>query len=120
MTASLAPVVPRISQLIRLLGSDNDGECLGAARAIGRTLASVDLDFHDLALSVESSALAANHRPSDHHAMALWILRCGSRLTETERGFVNQMLHWRNEPTERQANWLLSIFERVSQRERRA
>lgn len=42
-------VSDKLTKLIPLLGSDNDGEALGAARAIGRTLQAAGLDFHALA-----------------------------------------------------------------------
>lgn len=42
-------ITDRLQKLIPLLGSDNDGEALGAARAIGRTLQAAGLDFHALA-----------------------------------------------------------------------
>jgi hypothetical protein len=42
--SALAVVAPRIGQLIRLLGSNQDGEVVAAARALGRTLASVNAD----------------------------------------------------------------------------
>jgi hypothetical protein len=119
MSAALAPIGPRLGQLIRMLGSDRDGEVLSAARALGRTLRSINADFHDLAAAIEREAPSANHGPSDHRTMAHWILRSGARLSETERGFVHQMANWRGEPSERQASWLLSIFERASSSERR-
>lgn len=58
MTAAALPtsVLPRVGALLRLLGSDQDGEALGAARALGRTLQSAGLDFHALADAVERPA----------------------------------------------------------------
>jgi hypothetical protein len=86
MTAALAVVAPRIGQLIRLLGSDQDGEVVAAARrALGRTLASVNEDFHTLAdtieRAIERSAPAAHHEYADHRAMARWLLNSGARLS---------------------------------------
>ena len=52
--AGLPPaVVPRLGALLRMLGSPVDGEALGAARAIGRTLNGAGVDFHTLADVVE-------------------------------------------------------------------
>lgn len=45
-------VTERLEKLIPLLGSDNDGAALGAARAIERTLRAASLDFHALAASI--------------------------------------------------------------------
>ena len=51
MAAASLPIAlrPRISALIRMLGSDHDGEALGAARALSRTLNGVGASLHDLA-----------------------------------------------------------------------
>lgn len=114
MSAALAIVAPRIGQLVRLLGSDRDGEVLAAARALGRALKSVDADFHTLAHIIETSAPADNHGSADARAMAAWLIRSGARLSEKERTFICQMATWRGEPSEKQTSWLLSIFERVS------
>jgi hypothetical protein len=111
MTGALAVVGPRVGQLIRMLGSDRDGEVLSAVRALGRTLRSVDRDFHDLAAVIERETAAP--RGSDHRLMAVWLLKSGS-LSAKEQLFVRQMSAWRSEPSEKQAAWLLSIFERVS------
>ena len=46
---AFASIAPRLGALIRVLASPQDGEALGAARAIGRVLTSAGLDFHDLA-----------------------------------------------------------------------
>jgi hypothetical protein len=52
MTNVLAPVADRLGKLLRLLSSDRDGEVIGAARAIVRTLGSAGLDIHALAESL--------------------------------------------------------------------
>jgi hypothetical protein len=52
--STLAPILPKVCRLIRMLGSANDGEALGAARALDRTLRSEGSDFHDLARALES------------------------------------------------------------------
>lgn len=49
-------VSDKLTKLIPLLGSDNDGEALGAARAIGRTLQAAGLDFHALADRIRPGA----------------------------------------------------------------
>ena len=46
-------IAPKVASLVRLLASDQDGEALGAARALGRTLAGAGASFHDLAEAVE-------------------------------------------------------------------
>jgi len=52
MSDALAPIADRVRQLIRLLSSDADGEVLGAARALNRTLKNAKLDIHALADSI--------------------------------------------------------------------
>ena len=49
-----ADIAPKIASLVRLVGSPIDGEALGAARAIGRTLAGAGRDLHWLAGRVEA------------------------------------------------------------------
>jgi hypothetical protein len=49
----LAPIAGKIASLIRLLSSDQDGEVVGAARALVRTLKSTGADIHVLADRVE-------------------------------------------------------------------
>ena len=55
MTAAVIPstLLPRVGALVRLLGSPIDGEALGAARALGRTLQGVGADLHALADRIE-------------------------------------------------------------------
>jgi hypothetical protein len=120
MTAALAVVAPRIGQLIRLLGSDQDGEVVAAARALGRLLASVGEDFHTLADTIERSAPAAHHGCDDHRAMARWLLNSGARLSPKEWAFVANMANRFGSLSDRQEAWLQAIFERVSSESRRA
>ena len=61
---SLNEIAPRLGQLIRMLSSDQDGEALNAARAIGRTLVGAQLDFHALAEFVESAPAPYSYRPT--------------------------------------------------------
>jgi hypothetical protein len=49
---TLASIGPRVSKLLALLSSDHDAEVLAAARAIGRTLGSAGLDWHDVAAAI--------------------------------------------------------------------
>jgi hypothetical protein len=120
MTGALAVVAPRIGQLIRLLGSDQDGEVVAAARALGRTLASVGEDFHTLADTIERSAPAAHHGCDDHRAMARWLLNSGARLSPKEFAFVADMANRFGSLSTRQEAWLLAIYERASAQSRRA
>jgi hypothetical protein len=118
--SALVVVAPRIGQLIRLLGSDQDGEVVAAARALGRTLASVGEDFHTLADTIERAAPATTHHECDHRSMARWLLDSGARLSPKEWSFVSGMSTRLGSLSERQEVWLRAIFERVSSERRRA
>jgi hypothetical protein len=56
MTNVLAPVADKLGKLLRLLSSDRDGEIVGAARAIVRTLDGAGLDIHALAEGIGAPA----------------------------------------------------------------
>lgn len=47
----------RLRKCVLLLSSDQDGEVLSAARAIGRTLTSLGLNWHDFANAIAGPAL---------------------------------------------------------------
>jgi hypothetical protein len=115
--SALAVVAPRIGQLIRMLGSDQDGEVVAAARALGRTLAGAGEDFHSLADAVESSAIETRplqRRPENWRTSARWLINSGAYLSPKERAFAHQMAGWTSEPSERQAQWLEALVERAS------
>ncbi len=64
-------ILPRVAQLLRMLGSDRDGEVVAAAGALRRTLAGAGVDLHDLSAVVESPAAvpaAAPKRPASRKA----------------------------------------------------
>jgi hypothetical protein len=112
---ALAIVAPRLGQLIRLLGSDQDGEVVAAARALRRTLASVDADFHSLAATIERSTPEVSNRGQYWRDMARWLINeSGAHLTPKEQAFVCDMATWPGELTDRQEAWLRAIFERAS------
>lgn len=53
---TLLPALPKVAPLVRLLGSDKDGEVLAAAHGLRRVLAAVGADLNDLATFIESRA----------------------------------------------------------------
>ena len=91
--SSLAPVADKLAKLLRLLSSERDGEVVGAARAIVRTLDGAGLDIHALAEN-----LGINGKKFSE-ADALEIYRRGvedgKRATENE----NVGFHSVDEPT---------------------
>jgi hypothetical protein len=139
MTAAnaLTPITDKVSKLIRLLSSDNDGEVLAAARALRRTLQTSGADLHTLAAAIELSdavklglykagfeddkRATEDAQPvsfhsvdgaSNWHEMALWCQQHSNRLRTNECEFINDMASrtvWR-EPTEKQGKWVKSIY----------
>src|SRR5215471_9574819 len=53
VTSNLAPITGKLGKMIRMLGSDCDGDVIAAARAIKRSLRSEGLDIHELAKAIE-------------------------------------------------------------------
>ncbi|TWB19211.1 hypothetical protein [Nitrospirillum bahiense] len=92
---SLSPIAPRLVKLIPLLGSDQPGEVVATAAAIGRTLAGAGLTWHDVVAALDpspgrlSQSARAAHPNTRVMAETLW--RC-QRLTEWEQGFVGSVL----------------------------
>jgi hypothetical protein len=116
-----APIVNKLTSLIRMLSSDHDGEVIAAARAITRTLKSADLDIHALAERIggiseagmkrlydagydAGTRAAENNQHHGHvdfyntdgttswHDIALFCQRRADRLRDKERDFVNDMM----------------------------
>ena len=56
-TKTFASIADRLGKLIPLLSSDQGGEVIAAATAIGRTLTGVGLDWHDLAQRVAEPSI---------------------------------------------------------------
>jgi len=113
-TRFLTPVAPRLSKLIPRLASNHDGEIVAAARAIGRTLASHRLDWHDLAQAISLPAPAV--RPCDDADWRDLLAFCASRmnlLNGREREFLRSIARWRGDLTERQRKWLEAIAEKL-------
>src|SRR5262249_24203727 len=132
MTPALTNIAPTLGKLVRLLGSDQDQEALGAARAIKRGLSSASLDLSDLAKGLEFSirpdarraAASADNRSSGLQEApgALWQVRemlryCRDhtiRLSPKEYDFVTTLAKRRGSPSERQLEWLCSIYSRLT------
>ena len=112
---------PKVALLIPLLGSDQDGEVLGAVRAIERTLKAAGCDWHDLVKVITSPPIApVQPQPADMvrtpHDVAKWCARYASRLSDRERVFVHDMvgrLVWNGTATEKQSAWLRAIYVRL-------
>ena len=112
-------IAPTIAKLLRLLASDQPGEIIASVHALQRVLSSAELHFHDLANAIEFVARRevpqiASTATSDDNMRE--IIRCcyerADLLSAKELGFVHSMAKWRHKPTEKQMEWLLSIYER--------
>lgn len=123
---ALAPIGDKLAILIPLLASDKDGEVVATARAIGRQLQKTGSDWHDLAARL--TALAATHHPDpdarcggvrDYEEAVDWLitLKPGA-LSGKEQDFILNMSDRlrSGSPTEKQAKWIVDIFEKLSGR----
>ena len=114
MSAALTTVAPMVGKLLRLLGSDKDGEIVASVHALRRVLAGAGLTLHDLAGAID---LPVSHQQSDDadewRTMARTCARHAYALSERERTFVLTMTRWCGHPSRKQLDWLFSIFERV-------
>src|SRR5262245_35195115 len=129
---ALTNIAPQVTKLLRLLASPIDGEALGAARALKRVLSSASLDLHDLAKVLEFSirhdarraAATAHNRSSGLQEApgAPWQVRemlryCRDhaiQLSPKEYDFVATLTNRRGPPSERQLEWLCSIYSRLT------
>jgi hypothetical protein len=108
----------RLSKLIKMLSSPNDGEVVAAARALQRALAQQGADIHDLAGRVEAGY--GGNMPS-FYGMACELKHKGSgRLTRKEAAFIDDMVDLCrcDQPTPRQARWLALIWRRIGRQPR--
>jgi hypothetical protein len=111
--SNLATLTPRLGKLIPLLGSDRDGEVIGAARAIDRLLKSAGRDWHDLAALLRLPAPRWEIAADDWQSVARFCAENSTRLTERELDFLATLASWRGRPTEKQFAWLRKIAARL-------
>src|SRR5262249_48172591 len=110
MTPAPVTIAPTIGKLLRLLGSDKDGEGVAPPRPLRRVLQGAGLGLHDRAGMVEGS---------DERAWRKMVRHCrskGDRLSAKARDFVDSLMRWRGKPTERQLIWLTAISERLREK----
>jgi hypothetical protein len=138
----LDPVNGKLGKLLRLLGSDRDGEVVATGRSIVRVLEGAGLDLHVLADNIDGDnkiaeqaykrGIVDGRRQAEEerrgfrsvdaldeptwHEIACECAARESRLDGKEREFVADMVRWTvrgGKPTEKQAKWLRLIFMRV-------
>ena len=82
MSEKLDPVMPKLVQLLLMLGSSSDGECLNAARATLRLLIGIDADMHDLVdrLQKHQSSPPPRCRRSTTRALRMVIPKAPSKV----------------------------------------
>jgi len=108
MTPAPATIAPIIGKLLRLLGSDKDGEVVASARALRRVLQGAGLDLDDLARMVEGPDAGTEWSKMVRHCRSN-----SDQLSAKERDFVESLMRWRGKPTEKQLIWLTAISERL-------
>jgi hypothetical protein len=107
-------------KLIRLLGSNRDGEVLAAARALDQTLRSAGFDWHDLADVAERCLLlrsattsiarsSSSARPPWQELAEECLRHGGYSLKRSEIDFLSSMSGWPTSPSDRQLAWLDAI-----------
>ena len=118
----------RFAKLLRLaLGSDKDGEIIGAVVALKRSLAAAELDTHWIVDSFERGAAPvarvdahARHDDGDgdddgpddrSRVWFAWHRR--HRLAAREREFVENIVRWSAPLSPRQRQWLFNIVDRL-------
>lgn len=110
---ALKPISPKLAKLLPLLSSDQPGEVVATAAAIGRTLIGVGLTWHDLAAAIEAPPRRpSNPGTSDPRTMAKRLC-AHAALTEWEKHFVNSLLEQMRRgrrPSEKQATTLKKMY----------
>lgn len=102
----------RIGAIVRLLGSDKDGEALAALRKLGRLLRADGRDFHWLGDLLERHFAPAGAKPWQSIA-AQCLQRGHGRLKNFEIEFLLSMSTWPREPSAKQAALLEQIAVRL-------
>jgi hypothetical protein len=121
MTTVLATIeTDRLAKLLRLaLGSDKDGEIIGAVVALKRTLAAAGLDTHWIVDAFERGAAPAVQQPRNksderNDRSAAWFaFHRSHRLSSKERKFIESIVQWTAPLSDKQRQWLHDICDRL-------
>ena len=112
---AIAHITPKLKRLVLLLSSDQPGEIVAAANAIGRTLQSAGLSWHDLAASISAppkNSFDKKSKPS-WRGMVAECLRHEDQFNSREQTFLNDLTDWRGKLSPKQFGWLTGLYERV-------
>jgi hypothetical protein len=160
MSSLNEPLAKKIARLLRLFGSDFEGEAVNALMAMKRLITNEGLSFNDIATLIENhqgeieekkysdadatviyakgveqgraeAASRGTILPEDFYhedgsprwlEIAVWCQERSTRLRPKEQEFIDDMagrLQWAGrKPTEKQGQWLLSIFFQLGGRRR--
>lgn len=132
---AIAEITPKLGKFVRLLGSDNDGEVVAAARALVRTLTAQGCDLHDLAKHVEAGERVvyrdrviyrdpapaakpcASQDTTDWPSIIKWCHASDKgRLTPWERSFITDVANQfarGGTPSEKQQSIILRCFNKL-------
>ncbi|MCJ2098446.1 hypothetical protein [Methylobacterium sp. E-046] len=136
------PIPASVRALLPLCGAPNDHEALGACRGIGRKLQAAGLDWHALAAAIpvgegQDNVTSLSHRPrpfndfawkraftprqeQQHRARVRFCQDRAWRLTEWERGFLNNVARLHGNLSIKQADRLAEMTDRLDMEVRRA
>jgi hypothetical protein len=112
----ITQIAQRLKKLVLLLSSNQDGEVVGAARAIDRALRSAGADWHDLVSQLDKTSTNTNgaaNQSGDWRPMRDFCAQRSSLLRPREQEFIDHIDSWRGALTEKQNNWLIAIYTRV-------
>jgi hypothetical protein len=101
----------RLVKLLGMCGSSHDGERAAAARKATELVHSLGCTWADV-IGAPTTAASA-HRSRDWRTQVGECLLNEELLRPRERKFMNDLLRWRGDLTEKQSNWLDAIHERV-------
>lgn len=105
----------RLTQLFLMLSSDQDGEVVAAARAIGRHLKAEGKDWHWLAALLDGKVKPMEPQPMTwQEAVEVVLERYPNHLSPWEFDFMGSMHKWRRKPSPKQAVHMADIFMRFN------
>lgn len=101
--------VDRLVKLCGMLGSDFDGERAKAAAKADALVRSQGLTWSDVIVRPKAPPPAGIpwHRMASFCRARPWLL------SPREREFVQSILTWRGQPTEKQMEWLVDLYARL-------
>jgi hypothetical protein len=107
----------RLAKILGMLGSNHDGERASAAAKADAMVRSMGLTWPEvIALPARPAAPPASPRSSPivWGRMAMFCYARQAQMNARERQFIASMLVWRGEPSEKQRDWLIDLYSRLS------